>query len=286
MFDTGLADRIRAKGVPVVEVAGWRTRGSSSYDPWGAIDHHTAGGASGTIPSLNVLINGRSDLPGPLCQVGQSREAGEGNDKAYVIAAGRANHGGTGSWRGLSGNSRFAGLEMEHTGTSKPPAHRLETAARITAAMLEAPGASRDSAWSCQHSEYAPGRKIDIATGFETRASRDEFRNKVAYWIGRTAGPTPPSPKDDDMPWLLRNNSNGAIYLMGDPTLGPVHLINQTTAEDFAAKMTLVNVRHGGDAAWFVDRAAQVAGVPVAIAEDIDAIRGDLADEEPTHPPG
>jgi N-acetyl-anhydromuramyl-L-alanine amidase AmpD len=67
----------------------------------------------------------------------QSREAGEGNDKAYVIAAGRANHAGEGGWKGLSGNSSVYGLEIEHTGTSTLPMHRQQTAARIHAAMID-----------------------------------------------------------------------------------------------------------------------------------------------------
>lgn len=204
MRDLGLADRIRAKGVTVVEVAGWQSRGidvattGATFRPIGALLHHTAGAASGTAGSLSTCTNGRPDVDGPLCQVLQSREPDPADDKAYVIASGKANHGGNGSWTGAAGtmdsNYESEGLEVEHTGTSSVPAARLEISARIIAAMLEAPGSSRSATMACQHSEYAlpAGRKIDFAdlAPHHTRAS---FRARVAYWIGRTAE------EEDDM---------------------------------------------------------------------------------------
>lgn len=183
-WDTGLADRIRAKGVRVVEVDGWKTRGSTTYEPLLALWHHTAGAAGGAVPSLATCIYGRPGLPGPLCQTMQSREP-DGNDVAYVIAAGRANHSGVGIWRGISGNSKAFGLEVEHTGTSVQPERRHEITARILAAGLE--GGSRDARNCCRHAEYAtpPGRKIDFAVAaFPWNA--EGMRDRVAYWIGRT----------------------------------------------------------------------------------------------------
>lgn len=183
-YDVGLADRIRRKGVRVVEVAGWQARGSSTYEPHLALHHHTASSPRGATPSLAVVIYGRSDLPGPLAQVLQSREP-DGDDIAYVIAAGRANHAGRGVWRGISGNSRAGGVEVEHTGTGRVSAHRREITCRILAAILE--GGSKDARNACQHFEYATpaGRKID----FYDLAPADPaaIRKRVAYWIGRTS---------------------------------------------------------------------------------------------------
>lgn len=156
MRDVGLADRIRARGVRVVEIAGWQTRGSATFAPRGSVSHHTAGPAKGVAPSLAICTYGRSDLPGPLCHVLLGRDL-----VAYVIAAGRANHAGAGGWRGLSGNSSVHGLEIEHTGTG-PAAAQLRVAVQIHAAFLEAPGSSRDAELVCQHSEWAPRRKIDF----------------------------------------------------------------------------------------------------------------------------
>lgn len=187
--DTGLADRIRAKGVRVVEVDGWRTRGSTTYTPRLALMHHTAGSERGAVPSLAICIFGRSDLAGPLCQVLQSREP-IGDDVAYVIAAGRANHAGVGVWRGISGNSNAGGVEVEHTGTGGASPRRREITCRILAALLE--GGSGDARNACQHFEFATpkGRKVD----FRDLApdTPDSIRARVDFWIGRT--------EEDDMP--------------------------------------------------------------------------------------
>lgn len=192
-YDTGIAARIRAKGVTVVEVDGWRTRGGATHDSILALMHHTAGSANGATPSLAICIFGRggsNPVPGPLVQVLQSREP-DGDDKAYVIAAGKANHAGVGVWRGVSGNTHAAGVEVEHTGVGGVPAGRREITCRILAALLE--GGSRDWRNACQHAEFATpqGRKVDFTDlAPDTPAS---IRARVAHWIGRTAG------EDDDM---------------------------------------------------------------------------------------
>jgi hypothetical protein len=198
MYDTGLAARIRAKGVTVVEVAGWKTRGNSSgFKPRGAVHHHTAGSARGATPSLNICIYGRSDVPGPLCQVLQSREPDPDDDKAYVIAAGKANHGGVGHWDNPATGERFnsnyesMGLEVEHVGTGAADPARHEISCRILAAFLEAPGSSHDHLMCCEHYEYAdpPGRKVDFRELSPPYANRgDGVRGRVKYWIGRTVG--------------------------------------------------------------------------------------------------
>lgn len=203
-YDTGLADRIRRKGVRVIEVAGWQTRGSVTFGPVGSVNHHTAGGARGATPSMNVVIYGRPDVPGPLAQVLQSREP-DGNDIAYMIAAGRANHAGRGGWRGLSGNSSVHGLEIEHTGFGSVPAQRLEIAARIQAAFLE--GSSHNASLCCQHFEWAPDRKVDFRE-LHPPFNAHTFRDRVAYWIGRNAE------EEDDMPYSpeeIRRFAKGGV---------------------------------------------------------------------------
>jgi N-acetylmuramoyl-L-alanine amidase len=182
-YDTGIAQRLRAEGLRVIEIAGWQTRGSSTFHPRGSVNHHTAGGATGTAPSLNTCIYGRSDLPGPLCQVFQSREA-DGRDIIYVIAAGRANHAGSGGWRGLTGNSSVWGLEIEHTGRSELPLRRQIIAQRVHAALLRGIGAS-DATYVCQHREWAPTRKIDAATGVNPNGFRAGVTAALRGTIGK-----------------------------------------------------------------------------------------------------
>lgn len=195
MRDLGIADRLRAAGIRVVEVAGWQTAGSDSFGwngggPGGSVNHHTAGPSSGSTPSLLTCIEGRPDLPGPLCHVMQSREPSV--DIAYVIASGRSNHAGEGGWMGLSGNASVYGLEIEHDGVSALPQRRIETAAAIHAAMFQGnPG------MVCQHAEWAKpaGRKIDAATN----VPGDWFRELVA---DAASGVKPPPPPEDRTPFL------------------------------------------------------------------------------------
>ena len=108
MPDVKIATRLRAAGLTVREVAGWKTRGrdfagvSPPFAPKGCVNHHTAGPpkVSGSLtPSLRIVIEGRSDLPGPLCNVYLGYD-----NVAYVVAAGVANHAGLpdgGSCRGM-----------------------------------------------------------------------------------------------------------------------------------------------------------------------------------------
>lgn len=218
-MDLGIADRIRAKGVRVVEVAGWQTRTTAAAGCvcLACLWHHTAGSGNGATPSLNVCIYGRgtpgsSDyLPGPLCQVLQSREPNPADDIAYVIAAGKANHAGQGQWGVASGNGETMGVEVEHVGTTTQPIARHRITAKIMAALLEGPGAARSGAAAARHAEYATpaGRKIDYAL---TDATVDAgwMRNEVGLWIGRTVNTPPVTPlppeeeEDDDMAKVRR----------------------------------------------------------------------------------
>lgn len=178
---TWIADALRDYQLKVEEVRGWRTRGSESFAPAGVVVHHTAGSSQGNAPSLNVCINGRSDLPGPLCQVLVGRDG-----TCYVIAAGRANHAGAGTWAGLRGNGSVFGIEAENVGTVrepwKPPL--VDVMVRASAALID--GLGRDPRYVCFHREWAPGRKVDPHT-----LDPGKFRAAVAAAItdNRREGP-------------------------------------------------------------------------------------------------
>ncbi len=170
-FDTGIADRLRAAGLKVVEVEGWRTRGRASFNPVGSVDHHTAGPRRGNAPSLGTCIKGRPDLPGPLCNVHVARD-----NTCHVVAAGKANHAGKGGFKGIQGNSRMFGVERENVGTADEPwrPDQTETAARVHAALLRGHGLSAEML--CLHKEWTP-RKADAhtITGAELRALCAKF---------------------------------------------------------------------------------------------------------------
>jgi hypothetical protein len=207
--DLAIADHCRQLGLRVVEVAGWQTRGSSTFNGRGSVNHHTAGGSRGTCPSLGGVINGfHGSAPGPLANALQSRET-NGDDIIYVVASGKANHAGLGGWRGLSGNSSVYGLEIEHTGREPLPINRQKIAARFHAAMSLG---RFDETMVCQHYEWAPKRKIDAATGVNGL----QFRSFVAEVRGT---PSPPVPEEDDMAKQImvtkQGDPSGAIWLTG-----------------------------------------------------------------------
>jgi hypothetical protein len=196
--DRGLATRLRraalilGAGNPlfkVREVDGWKTRGRDfagtqpTFNGRGSVNHHTAGAppSAGNAPSLGIVVKGRSDLSGPLANVLQAFD-----DTAIVIAAGVANHAGSGSWRGLESNFQVYGLEVEHPGTSRVTQRRVDVMAAIHAAFLWRPSApDLDPRMVCQHREWSDVGKIDFATNFSTKAAADEFRTLVRRQLAR-----------------------------------------------------------------------------------------------------
>lgn len=115
MMLTQLADIARRTGRPVVEVAGWKTRGHGPMrGVRGVVCHHTAGARRGNYPSLNIVRDGRPDLAGPLANYGIGRDG-----TIYVIAAGLCWHAGP-AVDGFS-NSWSVGIEAENVGDGSEP---------------------------------------------------------------------------------------------------------------------------------------------------------------------
>jgi Negative regulator of beta-lactamase expression len=181
---TWLPDVLRAAGLRVAPVDGWQTRGRGDVGRiFGVICHHTAGPKNGNMPSLNILINGRAGLPGPLAQLGLGRDG-----TYYVIAAGRCNHAGAGNWQGVTtGNTSYIGIEAENTGLpndSPWPAVQIDAYHRGVAAILM--HLQQGVQFCAGHKEYAlpRGRKTD--PNFDMKA----FRAAVAA-IMSGAAPAP-----------------------------------------------------------------------------------------------
>src|SRR5262245_24294923 len=150
---TWLPDVLKSAGLKVATVDGWEERGRDEIGTvCGVICHHTAGPRAGNMPTLRTLIQGRSDLPGPLAQLGLGRDG-----TYYVISAGRCNHAGTGVWQGLtSGNGNFIGIEAENTGgadDSPWPSVQLDAYQRGVAAILKHVG--RTEQFCAGHKECA-----------------------------------------------------------------------------------------------------------------------------------
>jgi len=136
-----------------------RSSAPGPFAPIGVMNHHTAGPKTGDAPSLAFIKRGTSTVPGPLTQVLIGRSG-----TCYVVADGRAHHGGGGSSvvlaetrkniapsgtaysRGLAqdtdGNTHYVGIEIENAGDGKdiyPTAQRIAVI-KANAAILLALG--------------------------------------------------------------------------------------------------------------------------------------------------
>ncbi|GAA1955776.1 hypothetical protein GCM10009798_13770 [Nocardioides panacihumi] len=187
---TDLAAVARKTSLDVIEVPGWETRGRGEMsDVRAVVCHHTATlNRTDDMPSLPTLINGRSDLAGPLSHFGLSRSG-----KVYVVAAGRCNHAGTvqnPSW----GNSHSIGIEAEATGTDSTwPEIQMAAYAQLCRVLADHYGLSVSAVLGHKEVADPPGRKID--PNFDMTA----FRLRVSALGGapapapvQTTVPTPP----------------------------------------------------------------------------------------------
>ena len=155
---------------------GWDTRGYDFTEPIrGIVCHHTAtpATASGDYPSLRIVRDGRlppdpSPVPGPLSQLGLGRSG-----KVYILASGRANHAGAGSWKNWLGNRDTIGIEAEHPGGSYPwTAAQYDAYVALCATLRDSAGL--DSGDVIGHKEWAPTRKTDPTFNMDTFRSRVE----------------------------------------------------------------------------------------------------------------
>jgi hypothetical protein len=214
---TWLPGVLEQAGLKIATVDGWEERGRDEMGTIrGVICHHTAGPRAGNMPSLGTLIKGRSNLPGPLAQLGLGRDG-----TYYVISAGRCNHAGAGVWQGFtSGNGNFIGIEAENTGgadDSPWPAIQMDAYRRGVAAILK--HVNQSEQFCAGHKEYAtpPGRKPDPS--FEM----DPFRADVAAILNGTAPalvpipnvePVAPNANTKPRPTLRRGSSGPMVAVL------------------------------------------------------------------------
>lgn len=190
-----LGEWLRPEGYRVETDPGWENRGDDlPGTPLVVIGHHTATSAraKGNLPTLGMLRNGRpkpNPLPGPLSQIGLGRDG-----TTVVIASGKANHAGKGTWRGVTTSSRTLGIEAEHPGDGSPwTALQLRAYDLVIAALLD--GCHRTASSYCGHREWAvpAGRKPD-PRGIDL----DAQRARVHALLQR--GPRVPKPKPRPAP--------------------------------------------------------------------------------------
>lgn len=178
-----LAKTLIDAGLKVEESPRWTVRGGAGFSPKGVMLHHTATGANWPKDRLTrLLVEGRPDLKGPLCNLQLERDG-----TFVVIAAGRANHAGPGRWETVTnGNSTFIGIEAANDGVGEPwPQAQIEALGVATAAMLRVMQAPIGMVVG--HKEWAPNRKVD-PRGIDM----DMFRRYVTNLMGTAV-------KDDEV---------------------------------------------------------------------------------------
>ena len=216
---TWLPNVLKAAGLKVAPVDGWEDRGRGDVGPIsGVICHYTEGSRRGNMPSLHTLVNGRTDPPlqGPLAQLGLGRDG-----TYYVISAGRCNHAGTGTWKGLTdGNGAFIGIEAENTGGADDfpwPEVQMDAYRRGVAAILRQVGCGAE--FCAGHKEYARprGRKIDPNFDMVAfRASVDAMLTGASPLEGEVI---PANEPISGRP-TLRRGATGALVEQVQATLG------------------------------------------------------------------
>ena len=170
-----LADAARMTGYPVIELPGWRTRGHGGFRAVEVVvGHHTATSdkAAGDYPSQRIVTDGRSDLPGPLCNYGLGRSGA-----VYVVAGGVAWHAGASRWAGFTDlNDESIGIEAESAGLGGWTAAQRDAYPRLVAAALHYMRRGPERYGGHKDVCIPPGRKPD-PVGIDTRWMQDTVRS-------------------------------------------------------------------------------------------------------------
>jgi hypothetical protein len=202
---TDLNKALGLSGFPVVEYDGWKTRGHGQMaGVRGVLCHHTAGPAKGNTPSLSVVVNGRTGLPGPLCNLYLARDG-----TWYTIAAGLGYHAGSGSVPGVPtdmGNNYLIGIEAESTGYGDWTDAQLVSYPMGVSSLNTHYGLVTNQVWG--HLEYTT-RKIDPALW---PGGMNGFRQQVQ------SGPQRVIPKaaNEELTEMIvgQDQSDGKLYLI------------------------------------------------------------------------
>lgn len=206
---TDLATAARKSGLPVVEIAGWKTRGrpasTGGFNPKGVMAHHTGDRGEGKWVAEGILSKGRSGLPGPLCQLALGRDG-----TVYVVAAGRANHAGAGKtvkfMKAGDGNSQAIGIEAMNNGSEGWTTKQLNAYHRLCAALCDHYGWSRDNVVG--HGEFSSAGKWDPGISAGKMMSMSNFRTAVKAVKLNT--PTDTAQTDKMSPGSYFIGANGA----------------------------------------------------------------------------
>ncbi|WP_245839315.1 peptidoglycan recognition protein family protein [Mycobacterium aquaticum] len=161
-----LAHVLRAEGLTVTEIDGWRQRGHGYIDDaWGVVCHHTG---SDTV-AAEVVADGTADLPGPLSHILVGRDG-----SATVVAAGIAHHAGHGSYPDLPANKANAhtiGIHAVSDGRKPYPLEQYQAFVQCCAAIVAKIG---------QPASHVIGHKEWDLTKHDPSLSMDQLRADIA----------------------------------------------------------------------------------------------------------
>ena len=168
-----LPDVLRAAGLTVHEVAGWRDRGAVEFDPRGIVCHETRGSLKSTdAGEIRVLLHGSNTAPPPIAQLYLSRTG-----DWHVVASGRCNHvrvGWAGPFKG-SGNTRLLGIEAQHAAGEAWTDVQYRSYVRGVAALV------RRTGWGVAgHKEHQPGGHGHSSSKTDPAFNMDQFRRNVS----------------------------------------------------------------------------------------------------------
>lgn len=183
---TDMADVLRRAGCSVVEVDGWQKRarnsgGFANGRPVCVMWHHTA---SQTTAENDVRYIISADTA-PIANLYIAR-----NGDVWVIAAGATNTNGKGqSLRFSRGtvpadkmNEWAIGMEFANSGVGEAYSQtQIDAGFRASLALCDAYGLAPDDV--ANHADYAPGRKIDMATAAAVQGPwRPRGTNSSGTW--------------------------------------------------------------------------------------------------------
>ena len=216
---------LEAAGIPFVGVgyspadptgaADWRTRGrpasTGPFNPTGVLCHHTASPAgTSDHTDISVILAGNGSAPGPISQIYIGRSG-----VVYLIAAGRANHGGSGIRPGIDSscsdmNAALLGIEAGNNGIGEPWGDAQTTVyAEVVNALCAFYGWPIDAVYL--HATTGPpsggcNSKIDPAGPWQREPNiggstwnLDIWRAFVDEMGGATPPPIPNPPEGDDL---------------------------------------------------------------------------------------
>jgi hypothetical protein len=218
MSGATLAKVLRAAGLKVVEVPGWKNNNRNHKGPWGPAHgvmlHHTVTrGATqkDTDNTVKLCFSGHSSLPGPLCHGVIAKDG-----TVYLVGNGRANHAGLGdddvlraviaeeplpadNEANTDGNRHFYGFECINLGDGKDPwpLAQIEASFKASAAICKHHGWGERSVIG--HLEWQPGKIDPRGPGWP---GMDTARARIGTQLG--PAPKPPTTPPKEEPAVLR----------------------------------------------------------------------------------